>query len=49
MGTDEVKIVNEAGRLLSDREYYESIAKGSNPFGDGRASKRIVMTLLQDL
>ena len=41
VGTDEETIVKEAVRLLTDRTFYEEMAKAVNPYGDGNASKRI--------
>ncbi|MEM8918542.1 MAG: UDP-N-acetylglucosamine 2-epimerase (non-hydrolyzing) [Pseudomonadota bacterium] len=41
VGTDPGLIVSEALRLLDDRDYYNSMAKAHNPFGDGQASERI--------
>jgi UDP-N-acetylglucosamine 2-epimerase (non-hydrolysing) len=29
-------------RLIEDKEYYDSMAKAHNPYGDGKAVKRIV-------
>jgi UDP-N-acetylglucosamine 2-epimerase (non-hydrolysing) len=42
VGTDADRIVAEANRLLDDPHAYEAMAKAHNPFGDGRASTRIV-------
>lgn len=42
VGTDKVKIVSEMVKLLDIPEYYQSMAKAHNPYGDGLASKRIV-------
>ncbi len=42
VGTDQEKIVNEAEKLLSDREHYNLMANAPNPFGDGKASLRIL-------
>jgi UDP-N-acetylglucosamine 2-epimerase (non-hydrolysing) len=42
VGTDKVKIVSEMTNLLDKPEYYQSMAKAHNPYGDGLASKRIV-------
>jgi len=44
VGTDRRRIEEEALRLLEDEGYRESFAKrGENcPFGDGKASERIV-------
>lgn len=41
VGTDEEAIFTEGDRLLSDPASYQSMAKASNPFGDGMASARI--------
>lgn len=45
-GTDEEKIYELASELLSNQEVYDSMAKASNPYGDGNASKRIVDAIL---
>jgi UDP-N-acetylglucosamine 2-epimerase (non-hydrolysing) len=42
VGTDQSMIVNEAKSLLTDPAAYETMAKAVNPFGDGKASQRIV-------
>ncbi|WP_120716816.1 non-hydrolyzing UDP-N-acetylglucosamine 2-epimerase [Tsuneonella amylolytica] len=42
VGTDADRIVAEANRLLDDPHAYEAMAKAHNPFGDGRATARIV-------
>jgi UDP-N-acetylglucosamine 2-epimerase (hydrolysing) len=42
VGTDRKKIVSEASRLLNDRQAYEKMSRGYNPYGDGSASNRIV-------
>ncbi|MDQ3516029.1 MAG: UDP-N-acetylglucosamine 2-epimerase (non-hydrolyzing), partial [Gemmatimonadota bacterium] len=39
------RIVDEASRLLTDRAAYAAMGTGGNPFGDGRASGRIVAVL----
>ncbi|WP_041639133.1 non-hydrolyzing UDP-N-acetylglucosamine 2-epimerase [Anoxybacillus flavithermus] len=41
-GTDEQTIYTLASELLTDEKAYEQMAKASNPYGDGWASKRIV-------
>ncbi|KIQ93330.1 UDP-N-acetylglucosamine 2-epimerase [Anoxybacillus thermarum] len=41
-GTDEQTIYKLAAELLTDEKAYEQMAKASNPYGDGWASKRIV-------
>lgn len=45
-GTDEVTIYSMAKELLMNKEEYESMSKASNPYGDGRASYRIVQAIL---
>lgn len=42
VGTDYDKIVNEVSRLLDDAAYYEQMSRAVNPYGDGKACKRIV-------
>ena len=42
VGTNAEKIVGEANTLLQDAEKYKSMSKLHNPYGDGKASKRIV-------
>ena len=45
-GTDEEAIYRLANELLSNPEAHEHMAKASNPYGDGLASKRIVDAIL---
>lgn len=45
-GTDEETIFNLADELLSDKIAHDNMAKASNPYGDGNASKRIVEAIL---
>ncbi|OCA88843.1 non-hydrolyzing UDP-N-acetylglucosamine 2-epimerase [Pseudobacillus wudalianchiensis] len=40
-GVDEETIYQLATELLNDKEEYEKMAKASNPYGDGEASRRI--------
>jgi len=47
VGTDKELIVTEASKLLDNQEEYSKMAKSVNPYGDGKASERIV-TLLRD-
>ena len=49
VGTDTARIFAEAQTLLSDSEAYASMAKGSNPYGDGKASDRIADALRRRL
>ncbi len=42
VGTDYQTIVTNASELLSDKTAYEQMANAVNPFGDGKASDRIL-------
>ena len=46
VGTDPDRIVSEAARLLTDPAEYGRMARAVNPYGDGRAARRIVSALL---
>jgi UDP-N-acetylglucosamine 2-epimerase (hydrolysing) len=45
VGTDRDNIVAETERLLRDRDAYEKMARGENPYGDGQASRKVVEIL----
>ncbi|MEP2101065.1 MAG: UDP-N-acetylglucosamine 2-epimerase (non-hydrolyzing) [Parasphingorhabdus sp.] len=49
VGTNKDLIVREANKLLDNEEYYDSMAKAHNPFGDGQASERIADIIEQSL
>jgi UDP-N-acetylglucosamine 2-epimerase (non-hydrolysing) len=42
VGTDMDRIVSEMSRLLTDRGAYDSMSRAHNPYGDGRATERIL-------
>lgn len=42
VGTNQAKIVQEAQRLIDDESEYQKMAQAHNPYGDGKASQRIV-------
>jgi UDP-N-acetylglucosamine 2-epimerase (non-hydrolysing) len=42
VGTDDRKIFNETMNLLHNQQEYQKMAKAHNPYGDGKASKKIV-------
>jgi UDP-N-acetylglucosamine 2-epimerase (non-hydrolysing) len=42
VGTNAEKIFTEARKLIEEREYYDSMAEATNPFGRGDASEKIV-------
>ncbi len=46
VGTERETVLNECSRLLSDDAAYEEMAEAVNPYGDGRASERIIGTIL---
>jgi UDP-N-acetylglucosamine 2-epimerase (non-hydrolysing) len=48
VGTDTERIYAEACRLLDDESRYERMARAHNPYGDGRASRRIVDALVEE-
>lgn len=45
VGTDYDKIVNEVSTLLDDSVAYEAMSHAVNPYGDGKACRRIVCIL----
>lgn len=47
VGTGTDTIVRELERLLGDRACHQAMARVRNPFGDGRASERIVRAMSQ--
>ncbi|MGR3808559.1 non-hydrolyzing UDP-N-acetylglucosamine 2-epimerase [Pasteurella testudinis] len=49
VGADTEEIVNQCRRLLDDKNAYEQMARAENPYGDGKASQRIINTLLASI
>jgi UDP-N-acetylglucosamine 2-epimerase (non-hydrolysing) len=49
VGYDQVKIISQVSKLLEDQTHYDQIAKTSNPYGDGSASKIITNILVKEL
>jgi UDP-N-acetylglucosamine 2-epimerase (non-hydrolysing) len=45
IGTDRERIVSESLRLLDDETHYASMSRAHNPYGDGKATERIVHIL----
>lgn len=45
VGTDYDKIISEVSSLLNNKEAYDSMSKAINPYGDGKACKRIINVL----
>ncbi|GAB2502996.1 UDP-N-acetylglucosamine 2-epimerase (non-hydrolyzing) [Lysobacter humi (ex Lee et al. 2017)] len=46
VGTDRARIVGETGRLLDDPAAYAEMSRAHNPYGDGRAARRIADAIL---
>lgn len=46
VGTDKQTIIDEATKLLTDEKAYGEMSKAANPYGDGKASERIVNAIL---
>jgi UDP-N-acetylglucosamine 2-epimerase len=46
VGTDRDRIVAEASRLLGNPEERQAMSSAENPYGDGKASERIVRAIL---
>lgn len=47
-GTNKNKIIELAAELLEDSREYNRMAKAVNPYGDGKASERIVQAILHE-
>jgi len=45
VGTDGSKILNRSERLLDDAAEYAVMSRAHNPYGDGRASQRVVASI----
>jgi UDP-N-acetylglucosamine 2-epimerase (non-hydrolysing) len=48
IGKSEDDIIRETELILKDRGEYEQMARAVNPYGDGRASERIVTVILDE-
>lgn len=49
VGTSRENIVQEASEILSSSVVYRTMSEGQNPYGDGRASQRIVESIWRRL
>ncbi|HVT90994.1 MAG TPA: UDP-N-acetylglucosamine 2-epimerase (non-hydrolyzing) [Tepidisphaeraceae bacterium] len=47
VGTDSARIIQRVGLLLTDQNEYRRRQIATNPYGDGKASQRIVQLMLQ--
>ncbi|MCF6199113.1 MAG: UDP-N-acetylglucosamine 2-epimerase (non-hydrolyzing) [Hyphomicrobiaceae bacterium] len=48
VGTNSARIIETATRLLDNTEDYQRMSRAHNPYGDGKASNRIVEKLLDE-
>lgn len=46
VGTNKKQIVNNVNLLIEDKNLYEKMSKAHNPYGDGKASQRILDAML---
>ena len=46
VGTDYQKIVDNVSLLLDDTEYYNTMSRAVNPYGDGKACEKIIKTFI---
>jgi len=49
VGTEEENIYTNFKLLLENEEEYNKMSKASNPYGDGKACKRVVDIILEGL
>lgn len=49
VGTDKDKIINWVNRLIKNKNLYDKMARAINPYGDGKACKRILKHLIKDI
>jgi len=49
VGTDKEKIITTVQELLENKDSYDKMSKAHNPYGDGKASERIVQFLREKL
>jgi UDP-N-acetylglucosamine 2-epimerase (non-hydrolysing) len=48
VGTDEELLFSEMTALLEDTDAYSRMSRVANPYGDGRASRRIALQLMAE-
>lgn len=46
IGTDRKRVYDEAKLLLTNKEEYEKMSEACNPYGDGKASARIIQAIM---
>ncbi|MCK5605632.1 UDP-N-acetylglucosamine 2-epimerase, partial [Candidatus Pacearchaeota archaeon] len=48
VGTDRKNIIAKVNQLLNSKTDYDKMVNGVNPFGDGKAARRIVKVLFKN-
>lgn len=49
VGTNKAQIIKKVNQLIDNKEVYEKMSKAHNPYGDGKASQNIYLTLKYNL
>lgn len=49
VGTSQEKIITESEKLINNSDYYNSMSKAKNPYGEGKTSKKIIEFLRERL
>jgi UDP-N-acetylglucosamine 2-epimerase (non-hydrolysing) len=49
IGTEKSTIVDYISRLIEDKEFYMSMVSEKNPYGDGKASDRIMEAIEKNI
>lgn len=49
VGTERMKIFNETMKLLTNKKLYQEMTQAVNPYGDGKASERIIKFISEKL
>lgn len=49
VGSNPIRILHEATKLLKDADAYQAMIQEVNPYGDGKAAQRIVQHLVADI
>ena len=42
VGTDHLQIIKESQKLIDDKNEYNKMSKAYNPYGDGKASAKVL-------
>ena len=45
VGTSKETIIQKVEELLTNKDLYENMSKSHNPYGDGKASQRIIKSI----